>query len=352
MSVGEGLHESDHGSESASQRSLLVAVVAFCVSFALIMRTSEFTTILLSCVKLAQSFDLSRLDTPSFLRTQIELFQNLSAQNEFIQSLSTNMLTKGDWSSGLRPKGFSFGRFRMIFLVAATDISVIVPTWNEEGYLAKCLSSLRNQSLLKRRYEIIVVDGGSTDQTLEIARTFADKVLVEPGKPVGAARNAGANVAEGAILAFIDADTMASQAWLEGIIQSLRINPSAVGVTGPTIPYGGSSFDELMYRLANGLERFSFKLGFPHVAGFNSAYRKEAFWEAGGFDVNRELSEDVLLSLRIRHQGQILFSHDMVAYTSLRRINEYGYPYLTTYYMINVIMMLLFERNLSYPKVR
>jgi len=240
----------------------------------------------------------------------------------------------------------------MMFLVAATDISVIVPTWNEEGYLAKCLSSLRNQSLLKRRYEIIVVDGGSTDQTLEIARTFADKVLVEPGKPVGAARNAGANVAEGAILAFIDADTMASQAWLEGIIQSLRINPSAVGVTGPTIPYGGSSFDELMYRLANGLERFSFKLGFPHVAGFNSAYRKEAFWEAGGFDVNRELSEDVLLSLRIRHQGQILFSHDMVAYTSLRRINEYGYPYLTTYYMINVIMMLLFERNLSYPKVR
>src|SRR5208337_3186828 len=106
MSVSEGLHESDHGSESASQRSLLVAVVAFCVSYALIVRTSEFTTILLSCVKLAQSFDITRFDTPSFLRTQIELFQNLSAQNEFIQS-STNMLTKSDWSSGLRPKGFS-----------------------------------------------------------------------------------------------------------------------------------------------------------------------------------------------------------------------------------------------------
>src|SRR5208282_4188029 len=351
MSVDEELHELDHGSERASQCSLLVAVVAFCVSFALIVRTSEFTTILLSCVKLAQSFDLTRFDTPSFLRTQIELFQNLSAQNEFIQSLSTNMITKGDWSSGLRPKGFSFGRFRMIFLVAAADISVIIPTWNEEVYLPKCLSSLRYQSL-KRHYEIIVVDGGSTDRTLEIAKTFADKVLVEPGKPVGAARNAGASVAEGAILAFIDADTMASQTWIEGIVQSLHMNPSAVGVTGPTIPYGGSRLDELMYRVANGLERFSFKLGFPHVAGFNSAYKKEAFWEAGGFDVNRELSEDVLLSLRIRHQGQILFSPDMVAYTSLRRINEYGYPYLTTYYMINVIIMMLFGRNLSYPKVR
>ena len=349
MSVGEELHELNH--ESSPERSLFVAVVAFCVSLAFIWRTSEFTTILLSCVKLAQSFDLTRFDTPSFLRTQIELFQNLSAQNELIQSVSTNMLTKGDWSSGFRPKGLIFSRFKMIFLVAATDISVIVPTWNEEGYLQRCLKSLRHQSL-KRHYEIIVVDGGSTDRTLEIARSLADKVLVLPGKPVGAARNAGANMAEGTMLAFIDADTMASYTWLEGIIKSLSVNTSVVGVTGPTIPYGGSRFDELMYRVANGLERFSFKLGFPHVAGFNSAYKKEAFWKAGGFDANRELSEDVLLSLRIRHHGQILFSPAMVAYTSLRRINEYGYGYLTTYYTINIILLLLFGRNLSYPKIR
>ena len=349
--MDEGLNESDQGSEITSQRSLLMVVVAFCVSFALIVRTSEFTTIFLSCIKLAQSFDLTRFDTPSFLRTQIELFQNLSAQNELVQSLSSNVLTKGDWSSGLRPKGFSFGRFRLIFLVAATDISVIVPTWNEECYLPKCLSSLRNQSL-KRHYEIIVVDGGSTDRTLEIARAFADKVLVEPGKPVGAARNAGAKVAEGAILAFIDADTMASQAWLEGIIQSFRVNPSVVCVTGPTIPYGGSRFDELMYRVANGLERFSFKLGFPHVAGFNCAYKKNAFWSAGGFDENRELSEDIMLSLRIRDQGPILFNDEMIAYTSLRRIKKYGYPYLTTYYTINAVTVLLFGRTMAYPKIR
>ena len=349
MSVGEELHELDY--ESSPERSLVLAVVAFCVSLALIARTSEFTTLLLSCVKLTQSFDLTRFDTPSFLRTQMELFQNLSAQNDFIQSVSTSMLTKGDWSSSFRPKGLIFWRLKMIFLVAATDISVIVPTWNEERYLQKCLQSLRRQSL-NRRYEIIVVDGGSTDRTLEIARSLADKVLVLPGKPVGAARNAGADIAEGAILAFIDADTMASYTWLEGIIKYLSVNPSVVGVTGPTIPYGGSRFDELMYRVANSLERFSFKLGFPHVAGFNSAYKKEAFWKAGGFDANRELSEDVLLSLRIRHHGQILFSPTMVAYTSLRRINEYGYGYLTTYYTINIILLLLFGHNLSYPKIR
>jgi hypothetical protein len=96
----------------------------------------------------------------------------------------------------------------------------------------------------------------------------------------------------------------------------------------------------------------SLKLGLPHVAGFNCAYKKGAFWKAGGFDENRELSEDVMLSLRIRHEGRILFNPDMVAYTSLRRIKKYGYPYLTTYYGINAGMLLLFNRSLAYPKIR
>jgi glycosyltransferase involved in cell wall biosynthesis len=227
----------------------------------------------------------------------------------------------------------------------------VFPTWNEERYLPRCLGSLRNQ--LDGRQEIIVVDCGSDDRTIAIARELADRVLLEPGKPVGAARNAGAKVARGEILAFLDADTVASGRWLKEITGSLNAKPSAVGVTGPTAPYEGSRLDDLLYRVATGwAQRCSLKLGFPHVAGFNCAYKREPFWEAGGFDERRELSEDVLLSLRMRHQGQILFNQEMVAYTSLRRINDYGYLYLTTYYAMNTFLMLLFRRNLSYPKVR
>jgi len=336
-----------------TQRSLVVVAVAFCVSMVLMARSAEFTTILLSLIKLTQSLELTRFDTPSFLRAQIELIQNLSPQNEFMQSLSANMLAKSNsWSGELRPRGLLFSRFKLIFLVAATDISVIIPTWNEERYLPKCLNSLRNQSF-KGNHEIIVVDGCSTDRTIDVARRFSDKVLVEPGKPVGAARNAGAREAKGEILAFIDADTVASKEWLDEIVNSLAANPSAVCVTGPTIPYEGSRLDALMYHVATGwAQRLSFKLGFPHVAGFNCAYKKESFWEAGGFDESRELSEDVLLSLRIKHHGPILFSNDMIAYTSLRRISEYGYAYLTTYYTINAITVLLFRRTMAYPKVR
>jgi GT2 family glycosyltransferase len=154
-------------------------------------------------------------------------------------------------------------------------------------------------------------------------------------------------------LAFIDADTVACEGWLDVITRTFDFHSEAVGVTGPTLPYEGTRLDKLAYHVATGwAQRLSLKLGRPHVAGFNCAYRKTAFWNAEGFDEDRVLSEDVMLSLRMRHQGRIVFSPDMIAYTSLRRIKKYGYPYLTTYYAINAAMMLLSNRTLGYPQVR
>lgn len=88
----------------------------------------------------------------------------------------------------------------------------------------------------------------------------------------------------------------------------------------------------MAYHVATGwAQRFSLRLGRPHVAGFNCAYRREPFWDAGGFNEDRALSEDVILSLRMRHQGQIAFNTEMIANTSLRRIKKYGYPHLATH---------------------
>jgi glycosyltransferase involved in cell wall biosynthesis len=243
-------------------------------------------------------------------------------------------------------------RGKWLLVIGGTHVSVIVPTWNEENYLERCLKSLMQQSL-NGSFDVIVVDGGSTDRTLDIAHKFAHEVLVVPGKPVGAARNIGALKAKGDVLAFIDADTVASKNWLEKTVESFDSEPAAVCVTGPTLPYEGSRFDELMYKAATGwAQRVSLTLGFPHVAGFNCAYRKDAFWHAGGFDERRELSEDVALSLRIRNQGPILFNEEMIAYTSLRRIKQCGYPYLTIYYTLNAVTLLLFGRTMAYPKIR
>lgn len=319
--------------------------LGFLVSLAAILKSPDLSTFMISYLTgiLKQLEICVRLDSLV-----------LHYQGDFLQNLSGQFLQKGDWASlEIKPRSIPFGtKIRYVLMVSAIDASVIIPTWNEEKYLPKCLKSLVDQSH-KLPFEIIVVDGGSTDRTVSIAEEYADKVLVMDGQLVGAARNTGAKTARGDILAFIDADTIASGQWLHEITRSLHATPAAVGITGPTLPYQGTKLDELAYQVATGwAQRFSLKLGIPHVAGFNCAYRKSAFWDAGGFDENRELSEDVMLGLRIRHQGQILFNPKMIAYTSLRRIKQHGYAYLTTYYMINTITMLLFDLNLTYPKVR
>ncbi len=340
--------------DSQFTQPVVVVALTFCVSLILLTRANEIPAILLTTLNLLQTFESTlRSDIPTLLRSLTESFQPFSWHGDYVQTLSGQILKRGEIAAReLRPRfPIPWLRVNWLFLAAATDVTVIVPTWNEEKYLEKCLTSLQQQSL-KDPFEVIVVDGGSSDLTLKIADRFADEVFVVPDKPVGAARNIGASKAKGNILAFIDADTAASKNWLEETVRSFDNYPEVVGVTGPTLPYGGSRLDELMYGMARSAQRVSLKLGFPHVAGFNCAYRKDAFWRAGGFDENRELSEDVMLSFRVRKQGRVLFNKKMIAYTSLRRIRKSGYPYLITYYTLNAITVLLFGRTLTYPKIR
>ena len=224
-------------------------------------------------------------------------------------------------------------------LVISLGISVIVPTLNEEKYITRCLKSLTRQTY-QGNYEVIVVDGGSKDKTVELAEGLADKVLVRPG-PAGFARNEGARAATDDVYAFLDADTMASTQWLENMEESFNSNCYVSCVTGPTYPYEGNRWDHVAYVIVTQwLSRISAKVGLPHVPGFNCAYRKTPFWKVGGFDEKRRLSEDIILSTKIRKEGQVRFNKNMVAYTSLRRIKKHGYPYLTTFYVINGLIAL------------
>jgi hypothetical protein len=326
------------------QESAIIAGTAFCLSLILVLGRMDLWALLIpQSWKLLQPFEVNfSLQSLTVLRFHFEPLQNLVAQ----------MLTRGELSFEAGSHPLAIGtKLKNILVIGACDVSVIIPTLNEEKYLPRCLQSLTRQSR-KERFETIVVDGGSTDRTVEVAEKHADVVVVEPS-PVGAARNIGAKHAKGEILAFIDADTVACERWIEEIAHMLKSHPGAVGVTGPTLPYEGTKLDRLAYHVATGwMQRFSLRLGRPHVAGFNCAYRKRPFWDAGGFDENRVLSEDVTLSLKMRHQGQIVFNTDMIAFTSLRRIKKYGYPFLTTYYAINAGMMVLFDRTLGYPPVR
>ena len=85
-------------------------------------------------------------------------------------------------------------------------ISVVIPTYNEERYIEKCLQSLVNQTLNRDDFEIVVVDGGSADRTVELAEGYADIVIPQESKGVGGARNDGVEVSRGELIATTDAD--------------------------------------------------------------------------------------------------------------------------------------------------
>jgi len=311
------------------------------------LRSPDLSAIVVAIIgRSPQTLDpITHLDSASVIRGQIDLFQ----------SLSTQLVAKGDWvTTEMRPRPVPIGfKLRCMLTVAATDISVIIPTLNEEKYLPRCLKSLVNQTT-DRPLEILVVDGGSTDQTVQVAKKYADQVLMKPRAPVGAARNLGAKAANGNILAFIDADTIANPQWLGTVDTAFRREPRAVGITGPTLPYDGRLSDSITYRLWTiYLQRILLYLEMPHVIGFNCAYRRAPFLSVGGFDEDSVMSEDIKLAHKIRRYGKIKFEKDMSALTSARRFRKYGHLYIGGLYILNGFSTLLLDRSHSnYPPVR
>jgi len=199
-------------------------------------------------------------------------------------------------------------------------ISVIVPAYNEEAFIGKCIASLEKQSLAREDYEIIVSDSSSTDRTLEIAERHSVKIVKCKKRSAGFARNAGARKARGKTLAFIDADTVASRQWLEGVKEGLEKNIACTG------PIRALERDSLLlsayFRWWSFQSKLTVKLGFPVFPGFNFAVSRNAFEKAGGFLTKNITTEDFDLSLKLRKLGRVGFNKKMLVFSSTRRFRE------------------------------
>src|SRR3989344_3356913 len=99
-------------------------------------------------------------------------------------------------------------------------ISVVIPAYNEEKLIGKCVDSLKKQDYPKENFEIIVVDHRSTDKTSEIAKQHGANLLrfTEDKATIGSTRQFGSESAKGQIIAYVDADSVPAMDWL------LRIN--------------------------------------------------------------------------------------------------------------------------------
>ena len=103
-------------------------------------------------------------------------------------------------------------------------LSIIVPVYNVEAYLPRCLRSLLDQDLDSREYEVIVINDGASDRSLEIAESYAlrfSNIVVhsQENQGLGAARNAGIQLAKGKFLFFVDSDDYIASNVLAGLIE-------------------------------------------------------------------------------------------------------------------------------------
>ena len=105
------------------------------------------------------------------------------------------------------------------------DLSIIIPLYNAEHYIQDCLSTLVSQSIDPGRYEIIVIDDGSKDNSLKVVKDFAVKypnvrIIKQENQGISVARNAGIDQARGAYIYFIDADDYLAQNTMNKVINN------------------------------------------------------------------------------------------------------------------------------------
>lgn len=101
-------------------------------------------------------------------------------------------------------------------------VSVIVPVYNDANRIGKCIEALINQTYPHNRYEILIIDNGSTDDTCSVLKRYPVTLLIEDGNQSSyAARNKGIRNAEGEVIAFTDSDCIPSLDWIEKGVRSL-----------------------------------------------------------------------------------------------------------------------------------
>ena len=197
-------------------------------------------------------------------------------------------------------------------------VSIIIPALNEEENISDCIRSLLSQDFPKDQYEIIVVDNGSTDSTLDILKKLPIRVFEEKKKGPSSARNRGILNAKGEILGFIDADCIADPLWIRRGVEKFHPNIGCVG--GKTLIFGSDN-----NRLVNTLRKLGavgakdgpiLTYPYPYFPTLNVFFKKDVFEKIGLFDESLITGEDVDICWRMQFltNYQFGFAPDALVY--------------------------------------
>ncbi len=235
-------------------------------------------------------------------------------------------------------------------------VSVIVPAWNAESRLRKCLNSIFRMDYAE--FEVIVVDDCSNDATVARAREFPI-ILVKNKKNMGAAisRNIGVGKASGDYLAFIDCDCFVSKNWVNVLLNNLK-EYSEVALVGSQVTDVTTRNNYLNKYVSIGKFPYYEKRGQQFVDFLPSVgwlLKREAFQKCGGFNEKFTTGgEDVEFCDRLRKHGYrivydtratLYHDHPMTLKRFVRRHYENGVNYVTimrTRETLNILTILVY----------
>jgi rSAM/selenodomain-associated transferase 2 len=189
-------------------------------------------------------------------------------------------------------------------------ISVIVPTLNEESHIEKTLQSVMKQ---EGDYELYVVDGGSTDNTVAIAKKYACVISSKRGRAIQ--MNAGANLCKGDILLFLHADTFLPDNGFREIRKRMRDEAVAGGSF-----YIAFDADNFILRCVSFITRFNFRLF--HFGDQGIFVRRDVFQALNGYK-EMPIMEDYDFYKRLGKQGKVILIR-MPVISSARRFMRKG----------------------------
>jgi glycosyltransferase involved in cell wall biosynthesis len=195
-------------------------------------------------------------------------------------------------------------------------LSVSIATFNSAQTLRHTLSSIFSNNYPKDLFEVVIADGGSTDDTSNIAKEYPVRFLSRPNTSVGFRRNLSARESKGEIICFTDSDIVVPEDWLRKISDYFQLHPEVDGVGGPLFPpstsrndiqkYTGELYfeDQACPKKVTRIDTLEYATLLPTA---NSALRKNALISVGWFPESSLLGTiDMPLMWKLVSRGSFL----------------------------------------------
>ena len=197
------------------------------------------------------------------------------------------------------------------------EISIVVPARNAAGTIGGCVQSLLEQSVPRERYEVIVVDDGSTDETRQLVERSGATLIPQAQEGPAAARNKGVSVSKGDIVLFTDADCVPEANWVAEMVRSFEDGEIA-GVKGVYRTRQGGIIPRFVQcEYEERYEQMAKQRWIDFIDTYSAGYRREIFLAEGGFDTRYPSAsvEDQEFSFRLAERGhKMVFNPRAVVY--------------------------------------